>query len=330
MTVLKYSILGFKALAHLHILHRSYPLALRWQLLDRCNNRCKYCNLWRNPRTEMSLKDIQQVLTEAKKAGKVRISYSGGEPLLRPDIEEIIKFTKRLGISCSMNTKGALIEKRKETVKSLDLVKISIDGEENTHDFITGRKGSYNQALIALEKCREWGIKTVITATITSHNINTLKHILELAKRLNIMAAFQPFKLMYKGSQDTSLIPPKTEYRQAVQQLIDLKKGKFPYLRNSLSSLYHILEYPEFPNTPCVDGKLFSVIDVDGKMLPCDRNDGPLLGDPQDVRNGYLKAFRSLPKVECSGCGFLGARELSYFANFSYKGLSAVTKLLAR
>ena len=117
--------------------------------------------------------------------------------------------------------------------------------------------------------------------------------------------------------------------RQVIKKLIDLKKDGFPYLRNSLLSLYHILNYPDFPKISCAAGKLFSIIDVDGSLLPCDRSDGEIKGRIRNVKEeGYLSCFRNLPEVTCSGCGFLGAKELSYFMEFKVKGFKDIKNFL--
>ncbi|MBA3051636.1 radical SAM protein [bacterium] len=320
---------GLKALFCLKIQRKNYPLALRWQLLDRCGNRCRYCALWKNPRPEMELTEIKEILRQAGKAGTARISFSGGEPLLRDDIGEIIKYAKGLNISCSMNTRGALIEKRKDALQNLDMIKISIDGSEPTHDYISGRKGAFEQSYNALRICVEMGIKTVITTTITKYNLNDIDFIAGLAEKFGVLAAFQPFKLMYKGSKDSELCPDEKRYKEAVDKLIKLKKEGFPFLRNSLSSLRHIRNYPCFPGVKCAAGKLFAVIDVDGTLLPCDRNDGEFFGELPNVREGFLKAFRKLPEYSCSGCGFLGARELSYFMGMNFEGMESVKNILS-
>ncbi len=319
---------GIKALFCLKIQRKNYPLALRWQLLDRCSNRCKYCVLWRKPRPEMELAEIKEVLTQAAEAGTARISFSGGEPLLRDDIGEIIKYAKALKISCSMNTRGAMIEKREDALRNLDMIKISIDGSERTHDFISGRKGAFGQSYNALRTCVDMGLKTVITTTITKYNLDDVDFIAGLAEKFKVLAAFQPFKLMYKGSKDSDLCPDEQRYKDVVDKLIKLKKAGFPFLRNSLSSLRHIRNYPDFPSINCAAGKLFAVIDVDGTLLPCDRNDGGFSGELPNVRGGFLKAFRALPECKCSGCGFLGARELSYFMAMDFEGLSPVRNIL--
>ena len=94
------------------ILKKKTPLAVRLQLTDRCNLRCLYCDLWKNPRDELDTTKILNLLQELKVAGTKRISLSGGEPLLREDIGDIIEFAKKLDISVSMNSNGSLVKKK--------------------------------------------------------------------------------------------------------------------------------------------------------------------------------------------------------------------------
>lgn len=318
-----------QAFITIRLFNKNYPLAVRWQLTDRCNNFCRYCALYKNPRPEMAFEEIKRVLDELKENGVVRVSYSGGEPLLREDISGIIEYTKDIGISCSMNTRGALIDRNKDAIINLDLIKISLDGTEETHDRISHRSGAYNDVIYAIERCREWGVNTVINTTITNENLNDIEHLLSVAEKYKIMASFQPVKIMYKGvKDDEGFLPEKGVFREKIRKLIELKKSGYKYLRNSLPSLEYILNYPEYNDSECIAGRVFSIIDVDGTLLPCDRNDTEIKEKLFNVKDGFKEAFKGLPDINCSGCGFLGARELNYFMKLNFSGIKHIKKII--
>jgi MoaA/NifB/PqqE/SkfB family radical SAM enzyme len=310
--------------------NKRIPIAVRIELTNRCPNRCVYCNIWNAKMVEPSKEEIFSLLRELKELGTKKVSFSGGEPMLRPDIGEIITYCKTLGISPEMNTSGILVSKRIKEISSLDLIKISIDGPEDIHDFIVRRKGSYKEAVSALEATTSYGIKTVITTTITKYNINHLDHIIDLAKKYNCFVAFQPVKKMvYSRVEVDNLLPDIEEYRQAIQKLINLKLSGNGYMRNSLAGLKHIYYFPNYPKLKCAAGRLFMIIDVDGTVYPCDRVDYEYKGSlPNYKEVGLKNAINMLPEVNCSGCGFCGALELSFLLNFKLNGITTIPKLI--
>lgn len=293
---------------------RKAPLAVRLQVTDRCANRCEYCNIWHSGRPDMPQEKVFGLIGQLAKLGTKKISFSGGEPLLREDIGAIISRCKDSGISPEMNSRGTLMDKRAGSLGGLDLLKISIDGPEDVHDFMSGRPGAYKEAVRALEIARERGIKASIATTITKHNVSRLGYILALAEQYGTKAAFQPLKKLYRGvEQMEGISPDEAEYRKAVGALIDEKKNGNPHMRNSLIGLEHIYNWPKYPAVECTAGKLFCIIDTDGTMLPCDR-----ISYREQLPNcfeaGAAEAMRRLPEARCSGCGFCGSLELNFLA----------------
>jgi len=83
---------------------------LRISLTDQCNLRCFYCHREGNTDCkEMSTEEVFDVLKKAKKAGIRTIKYTGGEPLLRNDIIQIVNKTKNMGFDVSMTTNGTML-----------------------------------------------------------------------------------------------------------------------------------------------------------------------------------------------------------------------------
>ncbi|MCG2725749.1 MAG: radical SAM protein, partial [Elusimicrobia bacterium] len=97
--------------------NKRIPIAVRMEITNRCPNKCSYCNVWNTKVEEPSKEKIFSIIKQLKKLGTKKISFSGGEPLLRDDIGEIIDYCKGLGISPEMNSCGVLIEKRISQIK---------------------------------------------------------------------------------------------------------------------------------------------------------------------------------------------------------------------
>lgn len=321
---------SFFSVLQAKFLNKRIPLAVRIELNNNCPNRCQYCNVWKAEKITPSREEVFLLLKELKKLGTKKVSFSGGEPMLREDIGEIISYAKSLGISPEMNTCGFLVSKKITEIKNLDLLKVSIDGPQDIHDFVTGRSGSYKEAISAVEAAKSAGIKTVITTTITRYNLKYFDFIIELAKKYDCLVAFQPVKKMFYSKIDVEeLFPDKDEYKKALGKLIDLKLKGDGVMRNTLSGLKHIIEFPDYPKFRCAAGKLFVIIDVDGTVYPCDRVDYPYSKQlPNWKKVGLKKAIDSLPEVNCSGCGFCGALELSFLLNFRLDVVKTLRKML--
>ncbi|MHC1635949.1 MAG: radical SAM protein, partial [Candidatus Methanospirareceae archaeon] len=97
----------------------------------------------------MTSEEIKGIIDEVAELGVCYISITGGEPLLRGDIEEIGDYISKKGMLVGLSTNGTLLEdKRAERVaKIFDYIRISLHGVEKTHDYITGREGTYKRVI---------------------------------------------------------------------------------------------------------------------------------------------------------------------------------------
>ena len=308
-----------RTMVQIGIFKKRVPLAVRWQLTNRCPNRCVYCNIWAEDRShELSTAQIFTIIDSLKEQGTQTISFSGGEPLLRDDIGKILIYCDKKNISTSMNSEGGLVPKKVNEIQTLDLLKLSLDGPEEIHDRIANHKGSYQQVLLAIKAAQEKGVKTIFTATLTKYNISRLSFIMGIAKRYNTLVAFQPLKRLSKGLEHLEdIMPEEKEYKQAIAELIALKKRGDNSMRNSLCELEHIYCWPRYKKLECWAGKGFCMIGVRGELYPCDRIQYKT-ELPNCLDMGFKKAFEDLPlSISCEGCGFCGTLELNYL--FSLK-----------
>lgn len=108
------------------------------ELTNQCNLRCRHCYASAREKleNELSLDEVKQLLRELSQVGTVEVEFSGGEPLLRPDLFEIIEYAKGLDFSVVLITNGTLVDR--ETAKrlgSLGLkhVQVSLDGLKENH-----------------------------------------------------------------------------------------------------------------------------------------------------------------------------------------------------
>jgi MoaA/NifB/PqqE/SkfB family radical SAM enzyme len=304
------------------------PVALRWNLLNACACRCEYCNLWRSPGDTMETDEILPVLRQFAELGTTRVSFSGGEPLLRRDLGRIVDEAARLDLSPTMNTSGYGLKKRIAELSNLELLKVSIDGPEPVHDRSRGRQGAHAVALEALELGRARMQKVAIATTITRHNVNHLGYMLDLSREFDTVVAFQPIKRLTKGVKNLESVSPTTEaLREAVQMLIREKRAGHQGIRNSLPELNHMLAWPDYPPLRCGAGRIFVMVSPDGTLLPCDR-----IGYARELPNvremSVAEGLKRLPNVDCAGCAFCGSLQLNMLYSMTSWPIREVLRLV--
>ncbi len=294
------------------------PIVVRWQTTNRCTARCRYCEIWKSPGDELSFDEAKAMLGEFHVLGTRRLCFSGGEPLMREDIDELIAFCRRLGLSLEMNTNGVLLARHLSSLRRLSLVKVSLDGPASVHDGIRGCR--IHAAIIDnLEACRAAGIRFSLTTTLVRENtsVEAVDHVLGLAERFDTFAAFQPVVSTTpwgRGDMDV-IAPPPEQMRAVFRHLIEEKRRRPARIRNSMAGLRHVLDWPRFPRTKCVAGIVFVIVESNGDLYACERTAYPPGTVFANVRAGVRRAFEAVVLPTCAGCGFCGANELSFLWN---------------
>ncbi|MCA1902310.1 MAG: radical SAM protein [Candidatus Hydrogenedens sp.] len=161
----------------------------------RCNLRCVMCGLCElreiyNPK-ELNTEEWKNVIHSAKKLGTMIISISGGEPLLRKDLEEIIACADKNNISTHLCTNGTLIDKsRAQSLKEAGVKTISFSldsASEEVHDSIRG-KGQFKRTMEGILWIHKIApeIRTSINVVITRKNFRGMSNLVKLAKEAGV------------------------------------------------------------------------------------------------------------------------------------------------
>jgi radical SAM protein with 4Fe4S-binding SPASM domain len=133
---------------------------------------------------ELSTDQAKKLLCQLADIKCPVVLFSGGEPLLRKDIFELLIHAKRLGIRTVLSTNGTLIDPdtaKKIVDADVGYVGVSIDGDEKVHDEFRQSNGSFNAAIRGIENCRNAGVKTGIRFTITRLNHHLIKNVFKIA-----------------------------------------------------------------------------------------------------------------------------------------------------
>jgi radical SAM protein with 4Fe4S-binding SPASM domain len=173
------------------------PAAIFAELTRRCNLRCKHCYLTDyNGDNELSTREWLDVLDEIAGLGGFVLTISGGEALLRDDLEEIAAHAVELGYFTRLFTNGTLIDE--ERIKRLaripwQAIEVSLHGATaQTHEALTGMAGSFAKTLAAARLISAAGITLIMKSNITRLNVHELPAIIAMAKELGAKIRTSP------------------------------------------------------------------------------------------------------------------------------------------
>jgi radical SAM protein with 4Fe4S-binding SPASM domain len=176
--------------------YNKLPVLSEIALTYRCNITCRFCYAAcgcrkQNDFPELSTNEFKQVLDIICKDAQVpSVSFTGGEPLLREDLAELVKHAKSLNMWTNLITNGTLLScKKVEELKKvgLDSSQVSIEaGTPDMHDRITQRKGAFEKAVEGIKNLQKAEIRVHTNTTISGLNKNFLFDILSLVKNLGL------------------------------------------------------------------------------------------------------------------------------------------------
>jgi len=253
------------------------PLWLLAELTYDCPLHCPYCS---NPtemgdiKDELSTQQWLKVFTQARAMGAVQLGFSGGEPLLRKDLEILVKHARELGFYTNLITSGiGLTEKRIAKLKQagLDHIQISFQGADpEVNDAIAGRGNAYQQKFKMAQSVKDQGYPMVLNFVISKQNISQIADILRLSCELKAdyveLATAQYYGWAFDNRDH--LLPSQEQLidaEQTVNQFRDQQQGKGPQF------IFVTPDYYEERPKACMNGwgTTFLTVTPDGSALPC-------------------------------------------------------------
>ncbi len=306
------------------LLGKRCPLSVSYTVTNRCNKRCAYCKVWDTKEKELTTDEALGMIDEMAGMGCQRLGLTGGEPLLRKDIGEIIWRSKEKGIFTGLVTNGSLVPKRIEEIRGLDLLQVSLDGPEKVHERHRG-KGAYKEAVNAIETAKEAGMNVWVTTVLTRHSIGSIDFVLKKAEEMGFTAYFQPV-LDYElcgGEKARRLYPEREDYQRAIRKLMS-EKGK-KRIGNSREGLRHLLNWPDKRPQRCWAGKLYAHVYPNGNMHSCFN----MVDEPVNCREiGFKKAFERIGAITCDGCYAYANVEFNLLCSLNPEAINNTMALL--
>ena len=255
--------------------NRSRPLWLLAELTYRCPLQCPYCS---NPveiakyNDELSAEDWIRVLQQARKMGATQLGFSGGEPLVRRDLEELITEARRLGYYTNLITSGVGMDAdRVKAFKEagLDHIQISFQASnEELNNYLGGTKSFRHKQEMA-RVVKEFEYPMVLNIVLHRKNVDQIRDILDMTVELNADYVELASTQYYGWSRVNidQLLPTRGQLARAEVVAKEYQEK----MKDRMKIIYVIPDYFENRPKACMNGwgSIFLTIAPDGSALPC-------------------------------------------------------------
>ncbi|ACV69239.1 heme b synthase [Desulfohalobium retbaense] len=220
---------------------------IAWEVTRSCNLACKHCRAEAHLDPypgELTTGEAKNLIDTFPQTGSPIIIFTGGEPLLRPDLFDLVRHAKSKDLRCVMAPNGTLItpDNAREMAESgIERVSISIDGPDSaSHDAFRGTPGAFDQAMQGIDYLKAAGIPFQINTTVTRNNMGQFKDIFQLAQRLGAVA-WHIFLLVPTGraADLKEEIITAAEYESVLNWFYDFRKTTDMQLKATCAPHYH-------------------------------------------------------------------------------------------
>lgn len=253
------------------------PFFLAHAITYACNSRCKTCTYWQMSNRindDLSAQGVFSLLDEAYDAGMRGYYLFGGEPIIRKDIGKIVDYAKDKGFLTTMNTNASLLAAKAEELRNLDFIFVSLDYFNDYHDFIRGRRGSFNEVMKGIEKIREVGnTRVTLVTTISTLNLDAIEPMAKLARDLKVGISYNAVEpTVQSGFEKGRTESPvqnfglgKMHLQAFYDSLMRLKLEGYPLMETG----YVLKHFVGGKPWTCQFPKMFVYVSADKKIFNC-------------------------------------------------------------
>jgi len=251
------------------------PAVVAWEVARECNLACGHCKADAGP-TERSERCGTRELTTDEACTFIDelstfhplLILTGGEPLLRKDIDIVIEHAATSGVRAALATNGTLIdEKRAKKLRDagLTIASVSIDGADaQSHDSLRGVRGAYREALNGAKALKQAGITVQINTTVTNANVTSLPHIYEMVCEFGA-SAWHVFALVPTGRGRVTDLVSKSDYYETLKWLDERDRNGALSIRPTCTPQYRLKECRK----GCLAGLSYVFVTSSGTVQPC-------------------------------------------------------------
>jgi PqqA peptide cyclase len=252
------------------------PLWLLAELTYRCPLQCPYCS---NPtnlaaiKDEMSTDQWLRVIRQAREMGAAQLGFSGGEPLVRQDLEELVAEGRKLGYYTNLITSGmGLTDERVAALKDagLDHIQLSFQSSsEEINNTFAGSGKAFEQKLKIAKAVKAQGYPMVLNFVLHRHNIDQVGEMLALAEALGAdYVELANTQYHGWGLTNRDSLMPSVEQLERAEAVTNVYRDKH---EGGMKLYFVVPDYYETRPKPCMNGwgSMFLTVAPDGLALPC-------------------------------------------------------------
>ncbi len=237
------------------------PEIVNISLTSGCENNCWHCNT-PGEREDLDTEVVLEAIKDLKELGTFQFLFTGGNPLLRDDLEELIKATGDSTVAL-VSTPGPVDEERAKSLKEAGCqgVLVALEHhEKERNDEIMGCEGAYRRSLKSIENVRDAGMLTGSWIVVTSEKISELDRYLRFVKEKGVtdVAIFEPIS----SDEEKMLEKDEREYLKDIQ-MVARKKKAYPRIISG-----PFMDSEDFMG--CTAGFNRMHISEKGEVFPCD------------------------------------------------------------
>lgn len=299
------------------------PLTIDWHITQRCNQACKHCyaggeQFHGGISTLETIRIIDKILG-LKNDFDIRVTITGGEPLLRDDVFEIASSLSENDIPISLTTNGLLVRKNIDKIVSsgITYIQVSIDGMRSIHDYLRGFN-AFDSAMDALRLLKREDLFPSVMTTVNSYNFKQVPEIIDLVRSMNIpLLGIQRFIPTGRGAGFKNLALTPENCRDLLEYIMNKKEElKDEICIVAPDPLKILIDTREA--TGCPIGNNILALTPNGDMLPCcklpirlgnilsmdfhDAWNSKIMDEFRSSRNLKGKCGRCEHKEICRGC----------------------------
>lgn len=266
---------------------------IAWEVTRSCNLACKHCRAEAHPEpyeNELSTEEAKALIETFPETGNPIVIFTGGDPMMRKDIYELVAHAKNLGLTCAFAPNGTLIDKEtagKIKSSGVERCSISIDGPDaKRHDAFRGMPGAFSRSMAGINHLKSAGVPFQINTTVTRDNLPYFKEIFELCQNIGAVA-WHIFLLvpMGRAARLKDQVISAKEYEDVLHWLYDFRKTTSMQLKATCAPHYYRImrqraHEENIKVTPasfgmdamtrgCLGGTGFCFISNTGQVQPC-------------------------------------------------------------
>ncbi|MGD6806495.1 MAG: radical SAM protein [Candidatus Bathyarchaeia archaeon] len=256
------------------------PLVLSYNVTRECNMKCSHCYINAAEKklpNELSTEEAKRLMDQIAEVSHPLLILSGGEPLLREDIYELIKYGNSKGLKMGLGSNGYLLDDavaKKLKDANIATVSISIDSSiPEQHDAFRGVKGAWEKAVNACKALRKNGVLVQVNTTLTHDNYDQIDDIMTLAESIGV----ENFHLFFlvptgRGKKLEDISAEKYEemitktFAKVHKHRLNVRPSCAPqfmriaknmgldmrqWIRGCIAGMYYCRVYPNGDITPC-------------------------------------------------------------------------------